>query len=302
MTKKPNWCVSAQPTTECGCVDVCKFQQWPSHTHPWLEPQSTAGERCAAIEESGATRPCDTEDSMYVTNVAAHGAAAVSSQTRTFAIGGTKPSNPKDIFGIKKVGLSAVSWPVLWELGVAMTEGACKYGRHNYRVIGVKASVYFDAVVSRHLGAWWEGEDTDADSGLSHITKAIASLVVLRDAMIRGNWVDDRPPVSDPKILPELNKKVEALAVKYTAPVAPYTEKAAWTPAERASYNAGIEAAAYEFDKRAFGTSAAIVRALKLPEPTSAPEFRNAVCRGSYALGTACGQCERCQSAKESKT
>lgn len=135
-----------------------------------------------------------------------------------------KPSNPKDAFGIKKAGLSSVPTPVLWELGVAMTEGACKYGRHNYRVIGVKASVYYDACL-RHVGAWWEGEDTDPDSGLSHITKAIASLAVLRDAMIRGNWVDDRPPKSNPAILATLHRRVEDLAKKYPEPVPPYMEK-----------------------------------------------------------------------------
>lgn len=136
---------------------------------------------------------------------------------QTIAAGqpGAKPSNPKDGMGMKKVPISVVPFPVLWELGVSMTEGGLKYGRHNYRVIGVRASVYIDATVSRHLGAWWEGEDDDPDSGLNHVSKAIASLVVLRDAMIRGTWIDDRPPASDPAILRGLNKKVEALMEKF---------------------------------------------------------------------------------------
>lgn len=136
-----------------------------------------------------------------------------------------KPSNPKDALGIKKVPMSTVSGPVLAELGVAMLEGALKYGRHNYRVIGVRASVYYDAV-SRHTQAWWEGEDLDPVSGVSHITKAIASLVVLRDAMIQGNWVDDRPPPSPPGWLESLNDKVAALLEKYPDPVAPYVNLA----------------------------------------------------------------------------
>lgn len=81
------------------------------------------------------------------------------------------------------------------EVGVAMLEGATKYGRHNYRVAGVRSSVYYDAVM-RHLIAWWEGEDIDPDSKLSHVTKAITSLVVLRDAMMQGMATDDRPPRS----------------------------------------------------------------------------------------------------------
>lgn len=104
-----------------------------------------------------------------------------------------KQSNPKDLVGSKKAPLSTLPWRVLWRIGLAMLEGALKYGRHNYRAVGVRASVYFDGT-QRHLGAWWEGEDVDPDSGFSHIDKAIASLLVLRDSMLGGNWEDDRPP------------------------------------------------------------------------------------------------------------
>jgi Domain of unknown function (DUF5664) len=106
-----------------------------------------------------------------------------------------KPSNPKDAIGIRKAPMSTVSAAVLAEVGVAMLEGAAKYGRHNYRAVGVQSSVYYDATM-RHLMDWWEGVDTDPDSGMHHITKAIASLVVLRDAMIQGVLTDDRPPRS----------------------------------------------------------------------------------------------------------
>lgn len=133
----------------------------------------------------------------------------------------TKPTNPKDAMGIKKVPSSPIPAPVIAELGLGMMEGALKYGRHNFRVIGVRASVYFDAT-KRHLDSWWEGEDTDPDSGLSHVSKAIASLVVLRDAMIQRQWVDDRPPPSPSGWLAELNAKAEALLAKYPNPVPAY--------------------------------------------------------------------------------
>lgn len=120
----------------------------------------------------------------------------------------TKPSNPKDTVGIRKAPMSTVSAAVMAEVGVAMLEGAAKYGRHNYRAVGVRSSVYYDATM-RHLMSWWEGEDIDPDTmdvddagvpvpgtGLSHITKAITSLVVLRDAMIQGMVEDDRAPRS----------------------------------------------------------------------------------------------------------
>jgi hypothetical protein len=104
-----------------------------------------------------------------------------------------KESNPKDAVGVRKVPFSTLPWPVLAEVGAAMLEGARKYGRHNYREIGVRYSVYFDACL-RHLTSSWEGEDIDSESTINHISKAIATLVVLRDAQIRGKCVDDRPP------------------------------------------------------------------------------------------------------------
>ena len=126
--------------------------------------------------------------------------------------------------GILKIPYSTISQPVIAEVGVAMLEGALKYGRHNYRAIGVRASVYFDAVVARHLAAWWEGEDIDPDSDLHHITKAIAGLCVIRDAMIQGKFVDDRPPKSPAGWQSALNVKVKALLAKYPKPIPPYIE------------------------------------------------------------------------------
>lgn len=109
----------------------------------------------------------------------------------------TKATNPKDMIGTRKAPMSTVPMGVLVEMGVGMLEGAAKYGRHNYRCAGVRSSVYFDALM-RHMIAWWEGEDIDPDSGLSHITKALCTLAVLRDAQMQGMATDDRPPRSAP--------------------------------------------------------------------------------------------------------
>lgn len=124
-----------------------------------------------------------------------------------------KPTNPKDRVGTNKAGMSIVPIRVVAELGVAMTEGALKYGPYNYRESGVRGSIYFDATL-RHLFAWWEGEDIDPDSGLSHVAKAIASLAVLRDGMMQGNWTDDRAPKVE-SFYPELHERTQALKTKY---------------------------------------------------------------------------------------
>lgn len=134
----------------------------------------------------------------------------------------SKPTNPKDALGVLKPPMSTIPAPVLIEVGLGMLEGARKYGRHNFRVIGVRGSVYYDAAM-RHLISWWEGEDVDPDSGLHHITKAIASLVVLRDAMIQGKFNDDRPPKSPAGWLRGLDAKVTEITAKYPKAVEPYT-------------------------------------------------------------------------------
>lgn len=137
--------------------------------------------------------------------------------------------NPKDAVGSAKPPHSTVPLAVLAEVGIAMLEGSLKYGRHNYRASKIRASVYYDAA-RRHIDSWFEGEDIDPDSGLSHVTKAITSLVVLRDSMINDLLADDRPP----KILPwhkeYLQRMTNQIMAKYPEPKAPYTEEShpAW--------------------------------------------------------------------------
>ena len=123
-----------------------------------------------------------------------------------------KDTNPKDAVGVKKWRqYCTIPTTIIWELGVAMLEGARKYGRHNYRVAGVRASVYIDAAKG-HIDQWWEGEDIDEESKLNHIIKAIASLAVLRDAMIQDKWVDDRPPKTDlDKLRADLQEAVDSI-------------------------------------------------------------------------------------------
>ena len=135
----------------------------------------------------------------------------------------TKDTNPKDACGIKKIPTSTISALVKAEVGVAMLEGAMKYGRHNYRITGVRASVYYDAV-NRHMDAFWEGEDIDPDSGLPHISKAIAGLVVLRDAQLQDKFVDDRPPKSKDGWQADLQPTIDELFKKYPDPKPAHTE------------------------------------------------------------------------------
>ena len=130
-----------------------------------------------------------------------------------------KETNPKEAVGVAKVPITTVSAPVVGELALAMMEGALKYGRHNYRVAGARASVYRDAA-QRHLDAFWEGEDIDPVSNLPHIVKAMACMAVLRDSQIQDNWVDDRPPKSPEGWQERLNEHAKWLLEQFPNPVA----------------------------------------------------------------------------------
>lgn len=132
--------------------------------------------------------------------------------------------NPKDVVGSRKAPMSAVPCPVLYEVGLGMLEGALQYARHNYRKIPIRASIYFDAA-KRHLDAWWEGQDIDPGSGLSHISKMMSCLVVLRDAMMNDCWIDDRPPPhKNPDWMDEMNALAANIVARYPDPKPPFTK------------------------------------------------------------------------------
>jgi len=136
----------------------------------------------------------------------------------------TKDTNPKDAIGVKKLAYSMLPWRALTGVALAMQEGALKYRRHNYRVAGVRASVYFDACL-RHVGSWWEGEENAPDGAqLHHLDYAIASLLILRDGMYHGNLNDDRPPKGIPTVA-IANKLAEKMINEAKDPQPPYTQK-----------------------------------------------------------------------------
>ena len=102
-----------------------------------------------------------------------------------------KATNPKDAIASGKLPLHL--WPKTASIGgaLALLDGMLKYGRTNWRVAGVKASVYVDAL-ERHVTRWFEGEETDSESGLPHLWHALACLAILVDAQAANKLVDDR--------------------------------------------------------------------------------------------------------------
>ena len=106
-------------------------------------------------------------------------------------VSSTKPTNPKDAIGSDKMPLHL--WPkTATVLGtLALLDGALKYGRSNWRAVGVRASIYYDAL-DRHMTAWFEGEDIDPDSGLPHLSHALATIAIIVDAIAADRFHDDR--------------------------------------------------------------------------------------------------------------
>lgn len=126
-----------------------------------------------------------------------------------------KPTNPKDAIGSDKVPLHL--WPEVATVhgSLAMLDGALKYGRSNFRAIGVRSTIYYDAC-RRHLSAWFEGEDTAADSGVSHLGHALACIAILLDASAAGKLNDDRMVRGGYDVsLAELTPHVARLKEKY---------------------------------------------------------------------------------------
>jgi len=106
-------------------------------------------------------------------------------------------TNPKTVYGIQKTPLHLIPPPALSAEAEVFGLGGRKYGPYNWREHTVSASVY-QAAALRHLLAWWEGEDTDPESGQSHLAHARACLGILLDAAHHGKLNDDRPKVLTP--------------------------------------------------------------------------------------------------------
>ena len=104
----------------------------------------------------------------------------------------SESTNPKDKIGRTKPPLHLIPGSATVEEAIVMGLGAAKYGPYNWRDHSVAASVYVGAL-KRHVETWFDGEDIDPESGVSHLAHARACLGILIDAKVNGMLVDDRP-------------------------------------------------------------------------------------------------------------
>lgn len=108
----------------------------------------------------------------------------------------TKLSNPKDSIGDTKVPMWLLSTVAKAEWALAQFAGMLKYGAWNWRVAGVRTSVYLSAM-ERHLEAYKGGEELDPVDGTLHLANIMACCAILIDAKAAGKLNDDRPPVTE---------------------------------------------------------------------------------------------------------
>ena len=89
-----------------------------------------------------------------------------------------------------KPSITLIPKEALWGMAKAFTDGASKYGRHNFRA-GIEYSRLADAAM-RHVTAYMDGETIDPDSGNNHLYHALASLAMLVYMDANRPDLDDR--------------------------------------------------------------------------------------------------------------
>lgn len=114
---------------------------------------------------------------------------------------GEQKQNPKYVEALKrgKLDYSVIPWPTVVLVAQAMSEGAAKYGRFNYREDKIEARTYI-AAICRHLFGdpstgsvgWVNGEDIDEESGLPHLIKIMTCCMVAHDAEMNDMMIDNR--------------------------------------------------------------------------------------------------------------
>lgn len=115
-----------------------------------------------------------------------------------------------------KPQLSLIPPAALVEIAKIMGFGAQKYGPNNWREDGgnTEWSRTYSSI-QRHLNSFWDGEDTDPESGMNHLAHAATQIIILMIHQMDGHHhMDDR---YKPKDLPDWLANKEAHLIKSNA-------------------------------------------------------------------------------------
>jgi hypothetical protein len=123
----------------------------------------------------------------------------------------TKATNPKDDIGGKKLPLDLVPDSLVCYAAMSFLEGALKYGKFNWRIAGVRASIYI-AAMRRHIAKFVAGEWADPVTRIPHLASVIACAGIILDAQLCDKLVDDRPPMHPtPELIDGMIKHIDHL-------------------------------------------------------------------------------------------
>lgn len=129
--------------------------------------------------------------------------------------GAGKQSNPKDAISDTRVPLWLLSPIAKIAWCIAQFAGMLKYGAWNWRIAGVRASVYISAM-ERHIEGFKSGETYDPVDGTYHLGNIMACAALLLDAQAAGKFIDDRPPsVNHRPSIDEAEKTMARLRAQY---------------------------------------------------------------------------------------
>jgi len=98
--------------------------------------------------------------------------------------GGVKHDQEKDPWHL-------VPWDAIREVVKVLKFGATKYAPRNWER-GMDYHRCFRATIN-HMTAWWDGEDNDPETGISHLAHAACNCLFLMAYKLRGIGVDNRP-------------------------------------------------------------------------------------------------------------
>ena len=93
--------------------------------------------------------------------------------------------------GVKDARFDLLPWDAIWAVSKVFGWGARKYAERNWeRGLNWSAS---KAALDRHLALWWAKQETDEESGMSHLAHVAWHALVLLAFALRGAGTDDRP-------------------------------------------------------------------------------------------------------------
>jgi hypothetical protein len=108
----------------------------------------------------------------------------------------TKDTNPKDAAAVGRVPMHMVPDTLVLFAAMGFAEGDSKYVAYNFRVAGVRVSVYVSAL-RRHLARYFNGEWADKKTKVPHLASVACCVAILIDGHVGGTINDDRPPPID---------------------------------------------------------------------------------------------------------